>query len=125
MRTKGTVMESCPFCGRQAIVMNPQGVSVCTTHREAYLDLKCICGQPLDILKGKYGTYGNCLRCGNISLKKALDINDTLKAMPSIKLQSKDMTVNAESVKQVKLSVSNNKPKDTIIRSDDPDYFDF
>lgn len=44
--------------------------------------------------------------------------------MPSIKLQSKDMTVNSESVKQVKLCVSNNKPTDTIIRSDDPDYFD-
>jgi hypothetical protein len=124
MRAKGTVLENCPFCGRQAIVMNPQGVAVCTTHREAYLDLKCICGQPLDVMKGKYGMYGNCLRCGNISLKKALDINDTLKAMPSLKLQSKDVGVNTGVVKQIKLSEANEKPKDTIIRSDDPDYFD-
>lgn len=124
MRAKGTILESCPFCGRQAIVMNPQGVAVCTTHKEAYLDLKCVCGQPLDIMKGKYGTYGNCLRCGNMSLKKALDINDTLRAMPSLKLQSKDVGVNTSSVKQIKLSEANDKPKDTVIRSDDPDYFD-
>lgn len=110
MRGKGTVIENCPFCGRQAIVMNPQGVAVCTSHREAYLDLKCVCGQPLDILKGKYGIYGNCLRCGNISLKKALDINDTLKAMPSLNVQRKNMLTD--------------HPKDKVIRSDDPDYFD-
>ncbi|MGV8150236.1 MAG: hypothetical protein ACP5NV_00740 [Candidatus Woesearchaeota archaeon] len=123
MRAKGTVLENCPFCGRQAIVMNPQDVAVCTTHKDAYLDLKCVCGQPLDILKGKYGTYGNCLKCGNISLKKALDINDTLKAMPSLKLQSKDIGADL-SKKQLKFGEHNDKPKDTIIRSDDPDYFD-
>ena len=107
MKGKGTVLENCPFCGRQAIVMNPQGVAVCTTHREMYLELKCICGQPLDIMKGKYGIYGNCLKCGNMSLKRALDINDTLKAMPSLNTQPK----NAKEQK-----------KETIIRSDELDF---
>lgn len=109
MRGKGTVLENCPFCGRQAIVMNPQGVAVCTSHRDAYLELKCICGQPLDIMKGKYGAYGNCLRCGNMSLKKVLDINDTLKAMPTLNVQSRN-------------AVKADKPTDTVVRSDELDF---
>lgn len=76
MNSKGTIMENCPFCGRQSIAINPQGVAVCINHKDKYLELKCFCGQPLDILKGKYGAYCNCLKCGNISLKKALNIND-------------------------------------------------
>lgn len=110
MRAKGTILESCPFCGRQAIVMNPQGVAVCTTHRDAYLELKCICGQPLDLMKGKYGIFGNCLRCGNVSLKKALDINDTLKAAP---------TQNA--YKSTSESQSS-KPAEKVVRSDELDF---
>ena len=90
-------------------------------HREAYLDLKCVCGQPLDVLNGKYGMYCNCLKCGNISLKKALDINDTLKTMPSLKLQSRDLGVNTSSTKQVKLDESK-KPKETVVRSDELDF---
>ncbi|HYD03063.1 MAG TPA: hypothetical protein VEC16_02080 [Alphaproteobacteria bacterium] len=76
---KGTIMNNCPFCGRQAIVMNPQGVPVCTYHREAFLELKCVCGKWLEILNGKYGVYGNCLKCGNMSLAKALTINNVMK----------------------------------------------
>ena len=79
MKIKGTIQENCPFCGRQAIIINQQDVAVCISHKDAYLNLKCVCGQSLDILKGRYGAYCNCLRCGNMSLKKALNINDTLK----------------------------------------------
>jgi hypothetical protein len=77
---KGTIMENCPFCGRLATVKNEQNVPVCTTHRGAFLELKCLCGKPLDVMNGKYGVYGNCLKCGNMSLKKALDVNNIMKA---------------------------------------------
>ncbi|HIH32235.1 TPA: hypothetical protein HA235_06005 [Candidatus Woesearchaeota archaeon] len=107
MRANGTVLENCPFCGRQALIKNPQGVAVCNAHKDTYLKLKCICGQPLDVMNGKYGSYGNCLKCGNMSIKKALGINDTLKPMPA----------------KTTITDNDHKPINTIIRSDDPDYF--
>lgn len=111
---KGTILENCPFCGRQAIAKNDQGIAVCVSHKDTELVLKCFCGEPLDILNGKYGIFCNCLRCGNMSLKKAIEINDIEKPMPTLPKENKVERVIEKT----------EKPKDITIRSDDPDYFD-
>jgi len=63
--------------------------------------MKCICGNELELKSGKYGNYFYCIRCGNINLKKALEIND------------------------VKDEGKKEQPKKTeiFIRSDDPRFF--
>ena|SRR3989338_2512211 len=115
MRTKGTILENCPFCGRQAIAKNPQGVAVCTSHREKYLELRCVCGSWLEVMNGKYGVYCNCLKCGNIPLKKALDFNEVMKPMPTDTAKPQPNAANNTPAKTVQTN--------TTIRSDDPDYF--
>ncbi|OIO66681.1 hypothetical protein AUJ68_00325 [Candidatus Woesearchaeota archaeon CG1_02_57_44] len=68
-------IDKCPLCGKQAIARNSQGLPVCSHHKNATVTLKCICGERLDILEGKYGTFCNCFNCGNVSLAKALSMN--------------------------------------------------
>ena len=61
--------------------MNSQGVPTCLAHKKAQLlDLKCSCGDWLDILKGKYGPYFNCMKCGNVTFRRGLEINQPIKA---------------------------------------------
>ena len=67
---------NCPFCGKQAIAKSHQGIPVCLVHKEASLqNLKCLCGEYLELKDGKYGPYFTCIKCGNINFKKALEIN--------------------------------------------------
>ena len=69
--------DSCPFCGSRAIAKNKQGLNVCVNHKNESLDdIKCICGSYLDIRTGKFGPYFNCLNCGNINLKKGLEMKE-------------------------------------------------
>ena len=69
-------IDVCPFCQKQAITKNKQGLPVCIAHKGEMLDgLKCICGSTLDIKSGKFGVFFSCYRCGNMNLKKALEIN--------------------------------------------------
>ena len=69
-------MEKCPFCGKRAVTESSQGVPVCLVHKSSeLLDLKCVCGEWLDIRKGKYGPYFHCMNCGNISWRKGMEIN--------------------------------------------------
>jgi len=59
---------------------------VCALHKEAILnDLKCICGNTLEPRDGKYGLYFTCIRCGNINLKKVLEINKIEDVNPNKK----------------------------------------
>lgn len=70
-------VNSCPFCEAIAIAKNKQGIPVCEKHKSAVLnDFKCICGEYLDIMQGKYGMFFNCMRCGPVSFRKALEVND-------------------------------------------------
>jgi len=102
-------IEKCPFCEKQATTINKQGIAVCVTHREDTLDnLKCVCGETLDILKGKFGVFFKCIDCGNMNLRKVLEFNAV-----------KPKNHNFEE------KISDNKTKTEItIRSDDPRYFD-
>ncbi len=80
MYRKKTYGESkttkCPFCERPATARNNQAVPVCETHRnEPLRDMKCVCGGPVEILVGKWGPYGKCDRCGNVSWHKILEMS--------------------------------------------------
>lgn len=105
--------DACPFCGKQGTSKNKQGVPTCPQHKEQYLDLKCLCGEWLDILEGKYGPYGKCIKCGNINFKRALENNP--KPTPK----------NAEPKQpdEIPKKVIKKQPTEIEITSDDPDYF--
>jgi len=110
--------ESCPFCQKQATAKNEQGVAVCTAHKSSSLEnLKCICGGWLDIKSGKFGAYGNCLKCGNVPLYKALR-NDPHIVAPRSEEQ---MSPPRDNVAQRAPTVPR-KPKEIIIRSDELDF---
>ena len=90
-------IDSCPFCGKQGVTKNEQGLSVCINHKKEVLDIKCACGEWLDVKKGKFGAYFNCINCGNINLRKGLENNspkDMKKKNPCYK--SKELTVDSD-----------------------------
>ena len=101
-------IDICPFCKKNAIILNQQKIPVCSSHaKEKLVDLKCACGSILEIMQGKYGVFFSCLKCGNMNLRKVMEIN-TINPMT----QDPDKK-------------SNPQPKKVItIRSDDPRYFD-
>jgi len=52
-------------------------VTVCRGHKNAVLnDMRCICGEYLDIKKGKYGYFFLCMNCGPQNAKKVFSINE-------------------------------------------------
>ena len=76
--------DNCPFCGKPATSKNMQGVPVCQAHREKLLsDMKCICGEWLDVRSGKFGAYFHCMNCGNISYYKGIEMNPGIKQAPA------------------------------------------
>ena len=100
----------CPFCGKEAVVKNPQGVPVCPKHRNFELkNLKCACGDYLDIKTGKWGAFGVCMHCGAINMNKVLEIN------PQI-LPKKEKKAEPEPEKKKK------KPTRVVVTSDELDF---
>lgn len=70
-------IEPCPFCGKTGTAQNKQGITVCREHKEAILnDMRCTCGDMLDIKIGKYGYFFVCMRCGAKAPRKVYEIND-------------------------------------------------
>jgi hypothetical protein len=133
-------LEQCPFCGKQAIAVNKQKIPVCEAHRTAYLDdLKCMCGNYLDTKIGKFGVYFSCIRCGNLNLRKALELNppkcaknaeekESYSSQPSARpgtAQPASSASAASSTHAVQSASSKDrqKPKELIISTDDPRYF--
>ena len=103
-------IDKCPFCGKQAITKNNQGVSVCMAHKHAIMnDLKCACGEYLDIRKGKYGYFFLCMNCGPQSHTKVYSLNEVKDT------SKKELPIKDTSKKE--------HPKETTITSDDPNYF--
>ena len=88
-------IESCPFCEKRATTENKQDVAVCLNHKNEYLHLKCICGELLDIRKGKFGAFCTCINCGAISLNKALSMN------PPVKKEKKSFVKKTASAKSI------------------------
>jgi len=97
-------VDRCPFCNKHATVKNQQGVPVCSAHKDKKLpDLKCACGEWLDIREGKWGPYFHCMNCGNISFAKAMEMCPILdekeeaeNTEKSANKEKKEITVTAE-----------------------------
>lgn len=66
----------CPFCGGTCTTKNGQGIPVCHRHVSNEINLKCVCGQWLDVKEGKFGTFFLCMNCGPVSPRKAFEAND-------------------------------------------------
>ena len=114
-------VDSCPFCDKRATTENSQGIPVCASHKNAILnELKCACGSYLETRTGKFGTYFYCMKCGNVSMKKAMEMNEV-----------KDARQEAANYANPAETLPNNENKESqkatktekIITTDDPEYF--
>ncbi len=105
-------LSNCTFCGRTATQKTEAGLEVCYQHtKETLSEIKCLCGGWLEQCRGKYGPYFNCLRCGNINFKKAMEMKASMPKENS-------------SPSKVQLPPQKFTPKETIITSRDVEYFD-
>jgi len=107
--------DLCPFCKKDATTKNSQQIPVCYSHKTSILKgLTCFCGDYLELKDGKFGTYFNCTNCGNINIKKALNMNPELGEEP----KKQENTIN----NSIKRTPTKNKPKKEItITSDEVD----
>jgi len=127
--------ESCPFCERTATTLNSQKLPVCHQHKNAVLgEVKCSCGDYLDIMTGKYGAFFNCMNCGPQNLEKIYSINRIVDVSENSSGKSTSSSVSSGSssrsssnTKQASSSHSSSKKMysghEETIRSDDPRYF--
>ncbi len=103
--------SQCPFCEKQATAMSSEGVAVCQAHKNQNLpELKCVCGEAVELRKGKHGIYFFCYNCGNVSSKRIFEVNDIKDSISD----------NSEGKKQ---QSNNYSKKEITITSDDADYF--
>ncbi|HLC32308.1 MAG TPA: hypothetical protein VJJ82_00615 [Candidatus Nanoarchaeia archaeon] len=69
-------INKCPFCELHATTSSASGVPVCIKHKTEELpNYKCMCGRYLVQMKGKFGVFFNCINCGNMNLRKVMEIN--------------------------------------------------
>jgi hypothetical protein len=105
-------VDKCPFCQQLAFSTNIQGIPVCKNHQHSEMgEVKCICGEVLDMRQGKFGVFFTCMSCGPMNMRKVLEIN-------TIKDVSKHGAITAHRAKQEKTQ------KTMTVRSDDPRYFE-
>jgi len=117
-------IENCPFCNKQAIIKNPQGIPVCLAHKTQKLpEMKCSCGEHLMIQEGKFGAFFNCLKCGNINLKRALEINSERITSKDTNVKDNRNATMKPSTTKITRKKEKSKPRNETIRSDDPRYF--
>ena len=115
-------IERCPFCERQGTIKNPQGVPVCPQHSKETLEgMKCVCGRDLFIQNGKFGVFFICTNCGNLTLRKVLEINSPIMAKGAMKTQfarqDRQQEPHAPAFRQPASG-----PKEVTIRSDELDF---
>ena len=96
-------LDLCPFCKKNATTKNKQQIPVCYAHKASILqDLTCFCGDYLELKDGKFGIYFNCTNCGNINLKKALEMNPELGDEPKTESKTnqnkKEITITSDEV---------------------------
>ncbi len=119
-------VEKCPFCGKTATTENEQGVPTCISHKnEELLEYKCMCGEYLEMRKGKWGPFFLCMRCGPISFKKGMEVNEHLleqkKAKQARADEKKPQNKSPGSTKDD--SGEPKKKKETVITSDEVDLY--
>ncbi|MFH1133264.1 MAG: hypothetical protein V1735_02145 [Nanoarchaeota archaeon] len=109
-------IDRCPFCQQQATVENGQGVPVCRDHRHAELgDMRCLCGASMELKKGKFGVFFNCITCGNMNLRKALEINE---------VKAKPQPAREEEIPEKKERPPKRERTEIVFRSDEPWLFE-
>lgn len=116
--------EKCPFCSKMATAKNRQGVPVCLAHKDELLEnMRCICGELLDIRDGKYGIYFQCLNCGPQSPSKIFSLNNPGDETLPYKVNTKKGST-TKSPSNAKKSQSRKNPRPVQeIYPDDPRYF--
>jgi len=104
-------VENCIFCGKIGVLKNKEGMTACMSHKESRLpEMKCACGKWLELRSGKFGSYFRCFDCGNISMKKAFDMNPLSKEIQKISSKYFSETLNSKTGK-----------KEITVRSDQVD----
>jgi len=104
---------TCPFCERTATQKNDQGLEVCHLHIKTNLEeFKCLCGSWLELKVGKFGPYFNCIKCGNMNYKKAMEIKKATE------------TKEKSNSPQLKIPERKKELTERIITSNDVEYFD-
>ena len=117
-------IDSCPFCNRQAFSKNAEGIPVCNGHKNESLgEVKCMCGTSLQMMHGKFGVFFNCLKCGNMNLRKAMEINSFRESGNSNSGRNKDSDGKDNEEEHFSIEKPYQK-KEIVVRSDDPRYFD-
>ncbi|SRR3989344_1555349 len=114
--------NKCPFCGVEATFQNAQGIPVCRRHRDFSLDdLRCVCGESLEPMTGKFGPYFHCMNCGNINFRKGIEFNEgriNRKKEPELKMKNPRKF---EEVKS-KIKKDNDGPREITVTSDELDF---
>jgi len=120
-------VDKCPFCGKTATTENSQGVPTCISHKnEELLDYKCMCGEWLELRKGKWGPFFLCMRCGPISFKKGMEVNEHILAQKKARQAKADekKPENKKSAYDITPDEDNpKKKKETVITSDEVDLY--
>ncbi len=100
--------ETCMFCDKPATTENSQGLPSCKLHiKELLADRKCVCGEYMDIKKGKFGAFFLCANCGPVSIKKSEEMeNGDYKLNKKFRKQQKTKYIPKE-------KLSEEKPKET------------
>lgn len=112
--------DTCPFCSKIATTKSVEGFTVCSRHKNNKMpELKCICGQWLDIKKGNKGPYFQCINCGNVNFNRIAEVN--------IKILQKEDNENHDDKQGNNKELTNkpkketNQKKETVITSDELD----
>ena len=114
-------ITKCAFCEKQSTAQNQQGVLVCSAHKNFQLDdIKCFCGSWLELRAGKWGPYYNCIRCGNVNFKKAMEMKSGMKIVAHQE-QKKEEAKEPIKEKTFEKQSSITKPREITITSDDID----
>ena len=98
-------IDVCPFCKKDATTKNSQQVPVCYAHKTSILkDLTCFCGDYLELKDGKFGIYFNCTNCGNVNIKKALEMNPELGEEPKTKEKTESKPQKSKDKKEITIT---------------------
>lgn len=120
-------VSSCPFCGQSANVKNEQGVPVCKNHTKSFIqDVKCACGEYMDIREGKWGPFFLCMNCGPVNWRKGMEMNPQIaqQAAPQkpIPFSQSTHAISPQLSKSLNKAFQPSK-KPTVITSDDIDVY--
>jgi len=108
---------TCPFCNRTATKKNEQGLDVCHLHTKNRMqEFKCLCGSWLELKVGKFGSYFNCIKCGNMNYNKGMEIKSTTQ---KISEEKKDTSLSKPILKKKSIETK----KEITITTNDVDYF--